>query len=154
MKKLIVVVMAIAIIAMAGVAMASDTNTVTVNANVGETCKVTGTSAVSFTLDPASASNATANGSITYWCTRGASGTLAISGYGNDSNGSHYMVSTSTATEKIKYTLTAGTSDSYTGQGKGTPKTLTITGSVSNGDYINAMALTDYADTVTYTISP
>lgn len=154
MKKLIAVVMAIAIIAMAGVAMAADTNTVTVNANVSGTCKFTGTSAVSFTLDPSSALDATANGSITYWCTKGAGGTLAISGYGNDSGGNHYMVSTSTPAEKIKYTLTAGTSDSYTGQGKGTPKTLTVTGSVSNGDYINAVALTDYADTVTYTINP
>jgi hypothetical protein len=65
----------------------------------------------------------------------------------------YYLQSGGTPADQIKYSLSP-LSDSYTGQGKSTPKTLTITGTVANADYINAAAHSDYADTVTVTINP
>jgi spore coat protein U-like protein len=154
MKKSLVLALAMGLVmALGGVAMAADTNTLTVQANVIGTCKITGTSGISFTLDPSSAVDATATGSVTYWCTRGSSGILAVTTGLHDSLGIRYMQSTSTPAEKIAYTLNP-LGDNYTGQGKTTTKTLTITGTVQNAAFINAMALIDYNDSVSVTITP
>lgn len=152
MKTFFAVAIAFALIAVAGAGMA-DTTSLSVTASVNGTCKFTGTSAISFVLDPSSSADGTAIGSVTYWCTKGASGTLAVEGGQHDSGGDRYMQSLSTPAEQIKYTLSP-ISDLYTGQGKNLPKTLTITGTVANIDYINAAALIDYSDYVTVTINP
>ncbi|MBF8258800.1 MAG: SCPU protein [Actinobacteria bacterium] len=75
---------------------------------------------------------------------------------GNGQNGTsptYYLKSTGTPADQVLYSLSPLT-DSYTGQGKSTSKSLTITGTVANVDYINAAAHSDYTDSVTVTISP
>jgi hypothetical protein len=63
------------------------------------------------------------------------------------------MKSAGTPAEMILYSL-ALTPASGSGTGKNTPITLLVTGTVLNADYVDAMALNDYTDTVVLTIAP
>ncbi|HUI44563.1 MAG TPA: spore coat protein U domain-containing protein [Nitrospirota bacterium] len=152
----VVVVVALIILAMGRVASASGTSTLTVTATVlGECQFITTASTLAFTLDPSSAANATATASPTFWCTLGTTVTTPVA-YNqglNYSGGSNRMKSTSNPTQFIPYTL-ALTPSGTTGLGRSNPLTLTVTGTVLNANYINAMAANDYTDTVTITIAP
>jgi len=153
MKKLFAVLFAVALLGVGVAASAADTTTLAVSGTVVGTCKFTGTSGISFSLDPSSSAAATAAGSVTYWCTRGQVGTLTV---GNGQHGTspiYNLQSTGTPADQVRYSL-APLTDSYTGQGKSTPRVLAITGTVANVDYINAAAHSDYTDSVTVTISP
>jgi len=134
-----------------GTAYAGDTNTLTVSASVTGTCKFnSATSALAFgALDPSSTGNATAAGATTYWCTKG---TVASTAADNGANYSAPNRRMTNGTEYIPYsmTLTGGT---QTGAGKGTPLTLSLAGTITNADFINASAGA-YADTVTLTVTP
>jgi len=160
MKKMfsfvsVMVVVALFVIVMGGVASAAGTNTLTVNATVVGTCQFnTATSTLSFTLNPSSAADAVVTTTPTFWCTAGTTVTtpVAFSQGNNYSGGSNRMKSTTTGTF-IPYSLVL-TPTSTTGAGKSTPINLTVTGTVVNANYINAMAANDYTDTVTITIAP
>ena len=155
MKKLLIAaaVVLIAIIT-SSVAMAAGTNTLTVNATVVGTCGFnSATSIISFTLDPSSSADATATTIPTFWCTRGTTVTAVTNNGLNFSGGSKRMKSTANPTEFIPYSI-AMTPGSTTGSGKGTPINLTVTGTVFNANYINALAVNDYTDTVVITITP
>ena len=153
MKRLIAALVTIVLVGVGVAASAADTTSLAVSATVVGTCKFTGTSGINFSLDPSSAAAATANGSITYWCTKGQVGTMTMGNGQHGTSPNYYVQSTGTPADQVKYSLSPLT-DSYTGAGKSTPKTLTIIGTVANADFINAAAHSDYTDSVTVTISP
>lgn len=149
--KLIVVVMAMAIVAMAGVAMAADTTDVDVTATVVGTCKFNSNTPVAFgILDQSVGTDATASGSVEFWCTKNSAYTLGDEA--NPAVGDGAFSGTMTGPENMPYTLAY---DNYSGSGAGktSPITSTIGGTIANADYVNAAAGA-YADVVTFTINP
>jgi len=151
-----VVVVACIVSAMGGVAFAGNTSTLTVNATVKGTCEFnTASSILQFTLDPSSSADAVATVAPTFWCTKGTTVTTPIA----TDTGLHYsgtskqMMSAANISEFIPYTIDLAPA-STTGAGKSTPIKLTITGTVLNSNYINALAASDYSDTVVITIAP
>jgi len=153
MKRFLVVAIAIALVATTGTVWAADSNTLAVSANVIGTCKFfSATSTLGFgTLDQNSTADATGTGSTTFWCTKGATATIS------DTNGLHFsggkrMQHATTLTEYIPYVLALNASTT-TGAGKGTPILLTFNGTITNANYINAIA-GNFADTVTIDIIP
>ncbi len=156
MKKFLGMVMVLGLVLVLGrVAMAADTNTVTVTANVVGTCRFnSATSTLAFgALDPSSGTPATASAAPTFWCTRNA--TYSVT----DDDGLHELAAngnrmehTSTTGEFIPYTFTYNPTTGQ-GQGRTTPITLNISGTVAFADYQNAIA-GDYADTVVISINP
>lgn len=134
-------------------ALAADTSSVAVSAAVSGNCKFNSGGAVSFTLDPSSAADAT--GTVTqpaFWCTKGTAYTLTDDdGINELVAGAQRMKHATILTEFIPYSFAYTTSGA--GTGKGTPITMNITSTVLNADYVNAAA-GNYADTVTLTINP
>lgn len=158
MKKiLLAAAVMMVVIAMAGsLVMAGGTNSLTVSATVLGTCNFSApTSTLSFgTLDPNSTAPATASATPTFWCSRGTTLTSVITNTGmNYSGTSKRMLSAANPGEYIPYSLSL-TPGSTIGAGRGTPITLTVAGTVLNTDFINALAASDYSDTVLITIAP
>ncbi len=156
LSALSVVIMALIVIAMRGVAFAGNTSTLTVNAEVKGTCQFnTATSTLQFTLDPSSSADAVATVVPTFWCTRGTTVTTPIA----TDDGLHFsaaskrMMSAANPSEFIPYTIDLVPA-STTGAGKSTPIKLTVNGTVLNANYVNALAASDYSDTVVITIAP
>jgi spore coat protein U domain-containing protein, fimbrial subunit CupE1/2/3/6 len=150
-----VVAVAVIVFAMGGAASAGGTDTLTVNATVLGSCYFnTATSTLPFTLDPSSGANAVATVVPTFWCTRGTTVTTLSNNTGlNFAAGSNRMKSAANPTEFIPYSLGLSAA-SMLGAGKSTPINLTITGTVLNANFINALAANDYSDTVVITIAP
>ena len=153
MKKYALTAILAAFIMIGGVALGADSNTLTVSASVTGSCRFSsGTSTLNFgTLDQNSGADATATGSTQFWCTRNASYTLSAN------NGLYYdtnrrMRHATEATEHIPYNLSF-TPTTGTGAGKASPITLSLSGTVTNANYVNAIA-GNYADTVTLSITP
>lgn len=134
-------------------AQAADTNTLTVTASVTGTCKfVSATSTLAFgALDPSSAADGTATGSAQYWCTKGAAATVTA-GNGDNFSGSRRLKHASLA-EFIPYALTMPSGATGTGDGPANPITLSLAGTITNANYINASA-GNYSDTVVLTVNP
>lgn len=153
MKKIFSMAVVIGVLAIAGSAMASGTNTLTVTASVTGTCKfVSGTSTLNFgTLDPSLSSDVNGSGTTTFWCTKGTTQTLSANN-GTNWDGSKRNMKLTTGADLIPYTLTL-TPDGSTNQGPGSPRTLTISGTILNTDYISKAA-GSYSDTVTLSITP
>jgi spore coat protein U-like protein len=155
MKKLLGLAMVLGLVLLTGVAFAADTNTVTVTANVVGTCRFnSATSTLAFgSLDPGVGGDVNASTSTTFWCTRNASYSIS------DDDGLHAsgpnanrMEHTTTAGEFIPYTFSY-TPATGTGNGRTSPITLDISGTVTFANYQNAAA-GDYADTVVLSITP
>jgi len=153
MKKYAITLISIAAFLWGGVALGADSNTLTVSASVTGGCRFSsGTSTLNFgTLDQSSAADASATGSTQFWCTRNASYTISAN------NGLYYDTSrrmrhATEATEYIPYNLTF-TPTTGTGAGKTSPVTLSLNGTITNANYVNAIA-GNYADTVTLSITP
>jgi spore coat protein U-like protein len=149
MKRAILAVAAVTFLLVAGAAMAADTNTVTVTASVTGTCKFSSpTSTLGFgALDPSSSADATATTSVSFWCTKGTTATLT------DDDGLHKLVADGNrmqhqadSNEYIPYSFSY-TPSSLTGSGPNVPTTLTITGTITNAEYVDALA-GSYSDTV------
>lgn len=154
MKKLLVITTVALFVIMTGSIALADTNTLTVNATLSGTCKFnTPTSTLSFTLDPSSSADATAQALPTFWCSRGVTLLTPTTNNGLWFSVSKRMRSAGHTTEFIPYSV-ALTPSSTTGLGKTNPITLTVDGTVLNADYVNALAATDYTDTVVITIAP
>jgi spore coat protein U-like protein len=137
-----------------GAAVAAGTNTLTVSASVVGVCQFSTTSStLAFgNLDPSSTSDATATGSVAYWCTKG---TVASTAAGNGANydATNSIRRMKNGSDYIPYSLNV-TGGTGTGAGKGsTALSLSLGGTIINGDFINASAGA-YADTVTLTITP
>ena len=152
MRKSMVFFIALAVLAAGGAAWAADTNTLTVQASVLGTCKFfSGTSTLNFgALDPSSTADGTGTTTANYWCTRGVTPIISPGLGGNPVGSTRRMVDVASG-DLIPYTLAfthAGTS-----AGPGSPRTLTIDGTVLNADYIGKSA-GGYSDSVTITLTP
>lgn len=155
MKRLAGLMMVLALVLLTGVAFASDINTVTVTANVVGTCKFnSATSTLAFgSLDPSSGVDVNASTSTTFWCTKNATYSIADDdGLYESGPNANRMRHASTLTEYIPYTFSYNPTTG-TGNGRTSPITLNINGTVTLANYQNALA-GDYADTVVISINP
>lgn len=136
-------------------AFAADTNTLTVSASVTGTCKFsTATSTLDFgALDPSSSANATASGSVNYWCTKGTTATVSAGGGLNNSSGNRMKGAVVGDFIPYSMTLNGGATATGTGAGKSSPLTVALAGTITNANYINASA-DAYSDTVVLSVSP
>ncbi len=150
-KRLVVLAMVLGLVlGLAGVVVASDTATVAVSANVVGTCKFLTGGSVSFSLDPSSSGDATGTVSQpTFWCTNGSSYAITDDNGINKSGTTYRMKDAGTNYIAYSFTYTS----TGTGSGKGTTKTMNISSTVLNANFVNAVAGT-YNDTVTLTINP
>jgi len=145
--------------------IAADTATVNVSAIVVGNCKFLSGATLDFgNLDPAVGTDANATTSLQFWCTKNATYTITDNDGANKSGTTHRLKHAS-LTEYIPYTYCYSTSGAVTpcntdtasvtgnGQGRTSPITLYISGTILGTDYINASA-GSYSDTVTMTINP
>ena len=155
MKKLVGLAMIFGLVLSTGVAFAADTNTVTVTANVVGTCRFnSATSTLAFgSLDPGTGGDVNASTSTTFWCTKNASDSIADDGglYETGLNANR-MRHAAPLTEYIPYPFSYNPTTG-TGNGRTSPITLNINGTVTFANYQNAAA-GDYADTVVLSITP
>lgn len=154
MKKMFILLTAIGMLALTGNAMASGNNTLTVSASVTGTCKfVSTTSTLNFgALDPSSSSDVNGSSSTTFWCTKGVTTDAVAADNGGNWSGSSRQIKDSVSGDLIPYSLTL-TKDASSNTGPSSPRTLTISGTILNADYISKTA-GSYADTVTLSITP
>lgn len=150
MKSKLLLLAGACTLALTGVAHAAD-NTMTVTASINGACGfVLPTSTLAFgVLDPTSSADATGTASVDYWCT---TGTVASTTAGNGANWDGSVRRMKDGTNYVPYSL-AVAGGTGTGAGKSNPLTMTVTGTVANGNYINA-AVGAYVDTVTLTVTP
>jgi spore coat protein U-like protein len=143
----------VSIVLLAGSALAA-TQDLTVSAKVIGTCQFTAKSNISFPdIYANSNADATAEGSLTFWCTKNATYDLTDEANSTVTDGSFTgTLSGATATDSIPYQLTY-TNSSGSGAGKTSPITSVVTATILNADYVDAEADT-YSDTVTFTVTP
>lgn len=160
MKRSVLLMAAAVLLLAAGTSMAADTATVNVSATVIGTCRFTSAgTTLSFGTLPFDATGnalgATANSTIQFWCTNGASYTITDDTGANEAVAGtppFRMASTTLGTpEYIDYSLSYNPATG-TGTGPGTPITLNFTGTVGTTYAGNTPDV--YRDTVTLTINP
>lgn len=152
MKKLLVVLAAMAFLMVSATVALADTQDVGVSANIAGTCQFISAAPVEFgPLDQTSSADATAAGSVSFWCTNNALYTLTDEdGLGEDGAFSGTLIGSGsdTITYSLLYNNTSGS-----GSGKTTPIVSTINGTILNAAYIDVEA-GSYTETVTFTIAP
>lgn len=154
MKRLILTAMAVITAVMVSSAAMAATNTMTVSASVTGTCRFSAaTSTLAFgALDPSSATDGAGSVNVNFWCTRGTAYSMTdddgLYETGVNANRMQHAV---TATEFIPYSISYAAAG--TGLGATSPITLTVTGAITNANYINALEGA-YADTVVLTVTP
>jgi spore coat protein U-like protein len=155
MRKRFTVFIALAVLAAGGAAWALDTNTLTVTASVTGTCKFVApkTSTLSFTLDPSVGTNISTSTTTTFWCTKGVTLLPFGSGPGLYFAGGKNNMRDSVSGDSIPYTIDSLIPDGGSNAGPGSPRTLTIAGTVLATDYTTKSA-GNYSDTVALTINP
>jgi spore coat protein U-like protein len=164
-KSINLTVLASAVLA-AGLAMstgafATDTTTLTVNAQISGTCKVTTAPGIlNFgTIDPTGASNATASATFVMKCTNGTTSTAATDNGGLNFSGTKRMKHSVTATAFLPYAIAYSGDVGFAGAGfgAGAGATVTINGTITPAQYAGALATTGaqlYTDTVIITVNP
>jgi spore coat protein U-like protein len=133
-------------------ALAAGNAVVNVNATVTGTCLFNTDGAVSFTLDPSSAADAT--GAVTqpqFWCTNGTAYTITDDFGVNEAVADTAPRRMTNGADFIPYSFTYTAAG--TGAGKTSPINMDIAATVVNADFVNAPAGA-YSDTVTLTINP
>lgn len=153
MRRVSLFGVALALIALAGTAMAADTNSLTVSASVVGVCKFSSaTSTLSFgNLDPSAVTDVTPPPTlINFWCTKGVTDSITVGGSGTGTLNTRSMAGP--VGDTIPYTLNwnppAGSN-----AGPGSPRTLSIAGTVLGTDYAGKSAGA-YSDIVTISITP
>lgn len=132
-----------------GLAAAADTTTLAASASVQGICKFSAASTpLSFgSINPSTATDATAAASVLYKCTKGTAST------GVTATGGLSRTMTSGA-NNLPYTLAlSGGTQTGTGFGSGNDLTLAVTGTVAVADFQNATA-GSYSENVTLNILP
>jgi spore coat protein U-like protein len=138
---------------LSGSVLAADSADVKVTASVVKNCKISATKDINFgTLDPAAATNASAQGAVVFACTRGAEYKLSAD------NGQHFDNSASKRRMKgaddnfLPYAIAQ---DSFSGKGEGfsQPITVALAADIAGADYKDLPA-DSYADTLRLTIEP
>jgi spore coat protein U-like protein len=135
---------------------ASTTNTLNVSANVTGNCKFNSAGPTALTIansgvniDPSLAGNATGSANVLFRCTNGTTSSVLVGAGLNFSVGLRVK---DAGANYMNYALVLA-GDAQVGSGFGSDKTLTVTGTILNADFINAPAGA-YTDTVVLTISP
>ena len=134
-----------------GSAPAVDQN-LKVSAQVVGTCRFDSAADIDFgTLDQTATADETATGSLVFWCTKNASYTLGDEANPTVADGI-FSGTLAGANDTIPYDLTY---TNYSGQGTGktSPITSVVTATILNDDYID-VEVDNYADTVTFTVTP
>ena len=153
MKKILIVAAAIMMVsALGGIALAGGTTTVNVSANIVGTCQFSTTPTLAFgPLDQTSSSDATATGTLSFWCTNGAPYILSDSANPGVGDGS-YSGTISNGTDNITYSIGY---DSYNGNGDGKsfPISSTLNATIPKVNFANVTAGA-YTGTVQFTIAP
>lgn len=154
-KKVLFLALA-TVLAPPAVTAASTTHNLNVSATVVGNCRFidAGPTALAFgSIDPSSATNATATATVNFRCTTGTTSSIASVVGANDLGGVHRMNS---GTDFMPYTVGFGGTDVQPGSGHGAAgnKALVVTGTVAVADFQNAPASTGYVDTLVLTISP
>lgn len=157
---------ALALVACGASAAFADTANLTVSATITAACKFTTTNpTMSFSVDPSSASAATATSSVTYKCTKGTtSGTFSVGGVSNGTTG--YLSGTTqgtgalysaTSTDAMQFSINWTTPTGITGSGFGTGstgQTVSLSGSIDPAQFANAGPANDYTATVQLAVLP
>jgi len=155
MNKLTIAIGAAAVVC--ALPAAAATTNLDVRANVKATCVIDQVTSIDFgdLNQGTTAPDRTAPGSVRYWCTKGATYTVAT-GNGNNASGTQRRmkgVATTNSTEFLPYTLTSDAPASGTGAGAAAPATVTFTAGVKGTDY-NVLSVGQLKDTVVVTITP
>lgn len=149
MKKLSLALIFLAVLA--GSALAATQN-VQVSAEVIGTCRFNSAADVDFgVLDQTVTADATAAGSLEFWCTSNTNYTLSDEANVGTADG-NFDGTLASGGDSIPYNLSY-TNTSGPGTGKNAPITSVITGTIANADYVDAPTGV-YNDTVTFTITP
>ena len=138
-------------------AAGADTANLNVNANILGTCVIQSVQSVSFgdLQQGTTAPDKIAPGSITYWCTKGASYTVNL-GLGNNPSGTTRRMqgqATTNSAEFLPYDLVSDSATTGNGKGPAAPETHNVTGTVRGTDY-NLLSVGGFQDTVIVTITP
>jgi len=152
-KQVKLAVLALFAAGVSGSVFAADGADVKVTASVVKNCKISATRDINFgALDPAQATNASAQGAVVFACTRGAEYKLTAD------NGQNFDQSASKRRMKgdtdnfLPYAIAQ---DSFAGKGQGfsQPITVALAASIAGSDYRDLPA-ESYADTLRLTIEP
>ena len=143
--------------ALGATSAAADTANLNVSANILGTCVIQSIQSVNFgdLTQGTTAPDKTATGSVTYWCTKGASYTVNL-GLGNNPQGTVRRMqgqATTNQAEFLPYNLVSNSPASGTGQGPAAPEAHNVSATVLGTDY-NALSVGGFVDTVVITITP
>lgn len=138
-----------------GGARASDNVTVTVNATVTGVCKFfTSSPVVNLTntgtgsnIDPSSSTSATGNAAIIYRCSNGTTPTFTVPATAT------ITCAACTGTPTMAPTIASSNTGAGTGLGTGKDQTLTVTGTITQANFQNALAGL-YSGTMVVSVSP
>ena len=135
----------------------ADTGTLAVSATISPTCKLTSVPPMSFSLNPVTTANGTANSVVTYRCTKGTApaGFTVGGGASPYASGTSPLKGTGTNTDTLPFSIT-WTNPTTAGTGLGTdqtPQQVTLSGTILNADFVNAAADT-YSTNVAVVITP
>jgi hypothetical protein len=138
-------------------AIAADTYSLAISAQVLGRCKFTQAAGATLTItntvggiDPSLAGNATGTANITYRCTTGQAPAFTTDTGTHVSGGNMRVAS---GVNFMTYTLALAGGGNGTGFGAGQDKTLAITGTITNANYVAAPVGT-YTDTVVVSVNP
>lgn len=151
--KLSRIALATIIAASAVGAQAADQADVRVTASVINNCKIISTRDINFgALDPATANDRTANGSVNFVCTKNVDYALTADQGANFDAAAKRRQMKGGDRDFLPYALER---ESFSGKGAGfgNPLSVTLTASVAGADYKNLPAA-DYVDVLRVTLTP
>ncbi len=134
-------------------AFAADQADVRVTASVLNNCKIVSTKDINFgALDPAAAADRSANGAVSFVCTKNVDYALTTDQGANFDGASQRRQMKGGEADFLPYALA---NDTFTGKGAGfsTPLNITLTANVAGNDYKDLPAA-DYADVLRVTLKP
>lgn len=159
MKLRLATIGVLAAVTAAPVFAGSTTHNLNVSATVTGNCRFNTAGPTALTIansgtaiDPSLTGNATGSANVLFRCTTGTTSAITAD------NGLNFNVSRrvriGATTNYMPYTLgLTGNAQAGTGHGAGQDKTLAVTGTIAEADYVNATAGA-YTDTVVLTITP
>lgn len=162
MKKSILGMSAIALGLISAQAFAASTSAnFQTTATLNGACVISATNVAFGAVTPSATGNATANGIVTYTCSRGIVGDVSISAGSSGDGFNRKMSGSNGNTDKLAYALTTnngvdtssgGETGTYFGSflGSGAAKTITVTGTMALNQYLKPDA---YTDSLTVTLS-
>jgi len=147
------IIIATLIAAATSAAFAADQADVRVTASVLNNCKIISTKDINFgALDPAAATDRSANGAVSFLCTKNVEYALSADQGTNFDGASKRRQMKGGDKDFLPYALE---NDSFAGKGAGfsTPLSVTLTANVAGTDYKDLPAA-DYADVLRVTLKP